>query len=94
MLQTRSQRVANVIPTADVPVAASRSNENPDRLQTFFNSAMERFLKEQRATQGTPGTLCFTFDAGHDVPRVTESLLKVRNVSGTLVVQGKTHQQP
>ncbi|ETM97325.1 hypothetical protein PPTG_25006, partial [Phytophthora nicotianae INRA-310] len=46
MLQTRSQRVANVIPTADVPVAASRSNENPDRLQTFFNSAMERFLKD------------------------------------------------
>ncbi|ETL25497.1 hypothetical protein L916_20655, partial [Phytophthora nicotianae] len=25
-----------------------------DRLQTFFNSAMERFLKEQRAAQGTP----------------------------------------
>ncbi|ETM38602.1 hypothetical protein L914_15140, partial [Phytophthora nicotianae] len=54
MLQTRSQRVSNVMPRADVPVAASRSNENPDRLETFFNSAMERFLKEQRAAQGTP----------------------------------------
>ncbi|ETL31493.1 hypothetical protein L916_15733 [Phytophthora nicotianae] len=54
MMQTRSQRVSNVTPRADAPAAASRSDENPDRLQTFFNSAMERFLKEQRAAQGTP----------------------------------------
>ncbi|ETP35773.1 hypothetical protein F442_16141, partial [Phytophthora nicotianae P10297] len=54
MMQTRSQRVSNVTPRADAPAAASRSDENPDRLQTFFNSAMERFLKEQRAAQRTP----------------------------------------
>ncbi|ETP28108.1 hypothetical protein F442_22608, partial [Phytophthora nicotianae P10297] len=54
MLQTRSQRVPNAMPRADAPVAASRLNEHTHRLQTFFNSAMERFLKEQRAAQGTP----------------------------------------
>ncbi|ETI35939.1 hypothetical protein F443_17835 [Phytophthora nicotianae P1569] len=54
MLQTRSQRVSNEMPRAVAPVAASRSNENPDRLQTFFNSAMERFLKDQRVAQGMP----------------------------------------
>ncbi|ETL95593.1 hypothetical protein L917_06634 [Phytophthora nicotianae] len=54
MLQTRSHRVSNVMPRADVSGAASRSNENPDRLQTFFNSAMERILKKQRAAQGVP----------------------------------------
>ncbi|ETN10994.1 hypothetical protein PPTG_22622 [Phytophthora nicotianae INRA-310] len=54
MLQIRSHRVSNVMPRADVSGAASRSNENPDRLQTFFNSAMERILKKQRAAQGVP----------------------------------------
>ncbi|ETM31979.1 hypothetical protein L914_20530, partial [Phytophthora nicotianae] len=54
MLQTRSQRVSNERPRAGASAAVSRPNENPDRLQTFFNSAMERFLKEQRAAQGTP----------------------------------------
>ncbi|ETM32967.1 hypothetical protein L914_19738, partial [Phytophthora nicotianae] len=54
MLQTRSQRVSNEMPRAGAPAAVSRPNENPDRLQTFFNSAMKRFLKKQRAAQGTP----------------------------------------
>ncbi|ETK91977.1 hypothetical protein L915_04569, partial [Phytophthora nicotianae] len=54
MLQSRSQRAPNAMPRADVPVAAGRLNENPDRLQTFFSPAMERFLKEQRTAQGTP----------------------------------------
>ncbi|ETO70206.1 hypothetical protein F444_13291 [Phytophthora nicotianae P1976] len=54
MLHTRSQRVSNEGPWVGVSAAVSRPNENPDRLQTFFNSAMERFLKEQRAAQGTP----------------------------------------
>ncbi|ETM30631.1 hypothetical protein L914_21693 [Phytophthora nicotianae] len=54
MLQTRSQQVSNKRPRAGASAAVSRLNESPDRLQTFFNSAMERFLKEQRAAQGTP----------------------------------------
>ncbi|ETN16719.1 hypothetical protein PPTG_21765 [Phytophthora nicotianae INRA-310] len=48
MLQPRSQHVSNAMSRADAPVAASRLNENPDRLQTFFNSTTERFLKEQQ----------------------------------------------
>ncbi|ETN00592.1 hypothetical protein PPTG_24235 [Phytophthora nicotianae INRA-310] len=54
MLQTRSQRVSNERPRAGASAVVSRPNENRDRLQTFFNSAMERLLKKLCAAQGTP----------------------------------------
>ncbi|ETI50611.1 hypothetical protein F443_05874 [Phytophthora nicotianae P1569] len=54
MLQTRSQWVSNERPRAGDSAAVSRPNANPDRLQSFFNSAIEPFLKEQRAAWGTP----------------------------------------
>ncbi|ETN00748.1 hypothetical protein PPTG_24198 [Phytophthora nicotianae INRA-310] len=57
MLQSGSQCVPNPMPRTDASVVASRLNENPDRLQTFLNSAMERFLKEQRTAQGMPTVL-------------------------------------
>ncbi|ETN11639.1 hypothetical protein PPTG_22605 [Phytophthora nicotianae INRA-310] len=54
MLQTRSQWVSNERPRAGDSATVSRPNANPDRLQSFFNSAIEPFLKEQRAAWGTP----------------------------------------
>ncbi|ETO58694.1 hypothetical protein F444_22926, partial [Phytophthora nicotianae P1976] len=53
MLQTRAQRVSNEGLRVGASAAVSRPNENPDRLQTFFYSAMKRFLNEQRAVLGT-----------------------------------------
>ncbi|KAG2779611.1 hypothetical protein Pcac1_g10254 [Phytophthora cactorum] len=50
-----SHRASHEEPKADLPGAVGvQSSEGPKRLQTFFNSVIDRFLKAQRAIQGTP----------------------------------------
>ncbi|KAG3073771.1 hypothetical protein PI125_g22182 [Phytophthora idaei] len=48
MLRSRSHRTSHEEATSD-----SQEAVGPDRRQTFFNAAMDRFLEEQRAIEGT-----------------------------------------
>ncbi|KAI9981972.1 hypothetical protein PInf_009755 [Phytophthora infestans] len=52
LLPSRPKRAAKADVEAESPTLDDRHSENPSRLQTLFNLAMERFLKEQRPAQG------------------------------------------
>ncbi|ETM41082.1 hypothetical protein L914_13121, partial [Phytophthora nicotianae] len=97
MLQSGSQCVPNPMPRTDASVAASRLNENPDRLQTFLNSAMERFLKEQRTAQGMPTVLLVRrtsparcWSSGRTTKRIARGLGSARSSQPSSVIRLQT----